>query len=78
MSMQVSRREFLKARGLGAAATAATTALGPSRAAAARAAKKRPPNIVYVILDEIGYYELSCMGHEVMQTPNIDRLAKEG
>lgn len=85
MSRQVSRREFLKTTGLGAAATAALTALGPGRAAAGRADKsqtrrggKRPPNIVYVILDEIGYYELSCMGHEVMQTPTMDRLAKEG
>jgi len=36
------------------------------------------PNIVHIMLDELGYYELSCMGHPVMQTPNIDRLAAEG
>lgn len=36
------------------------------------------PNIVHIILDEIGYYELSLMGHPEMRTPNIDRLAVEG
>ena len=36
------------------------------------------PNIVYIMSDELGYYELSCMGHEHFKTPNIDRLAAEG
>jgi len=39
---------------------------------------KRKPNIVYIMSDELGYYELSCMGHPNFKTPNIDRLAKEG
>ncbi len=38
----------------------------------------RPPNVVYFIIDELGYYELSHMGHPEMRTPNIDRLAREG
>jgi arylsulfatase A-like enzyme len=36
------------------------------------------PNIVYFIIDELGYYEMSHMGHPEMRTPNIDRLAAEG
>jgi arylsulfatase A len=36
------------------------------------------PNIVYILADDLGYYELSCMGHREMQTPNVDRLAAEG
>ncbi len=36
------------------------------------------PNIVYVMADELGYYELSCMGHPNIRTPRIDRLAREG
>src|SRR4051812_6881776 len=36
------------------------------------------PNIVYFMIDELGYYELSHMGHPDMRTPNIDRLAAEG
>jgi arylsulfatase A len=42
---------------------------------AATAAK---PNIIYFIIDELGYYESSHMGHPEMRTPNIDRLAAEG
>jgi arylsulfatase A-like enzyme len=36
------------------------------------------PNIVYFMIDELGYYELSLMGHPDFRTPNIDRLAAEG
>ena len=36
------------------------------------------PNIIYFIIDELGYYELSFMGHPDFRTPNIDRLAAEG
>lgn len=35
------------------------------------------PNIVYFIIDELGYYELSGMGHPEHRTPNIDRLAAD-
>jgi arylsulfatase A len=36
------------------------------------------PNFVLIVLDELGYYELSCMGHRFLETPNMDRLAHEG
>ena len=36
------------------------------------------PNIVYIMADELGYYELSHMGHPMIQTPSIDRMAVEG
>lgn len=39
---------------------------------------KEKTNIVYIMADELGYYELSCMGSKTIQTPNIDRMAKEG
>jgi arylsulfatase A len=40
------------------------------------AAKK--PNFVYIMLDDAGYGDFSCFGQEKFQTPNIDRMAKEG
>lgn len=36
------------------------------------------PNFVYIMADELGYYELSCMGNPHLHTPHIDRLAVEG
>jgi len=38
----------------------------------------RQPNVVYMMSDELAYYELSCMGHPQLKTPNIDRMAAEG
>jgi len=36
------------------------------------------PNIIYIMLDEWGYFEWSGMGHPVLRTPNIDKMAAEG
>jgi arylsulfatase len=36
------------------------------------------PNIVFVLTDDQGYGDLSCHGNPVLQTPNIDRLHREG
>lgn len=36
------------------------------------------PNIVYIMADELGYYELSHMGNPHIKTPNIDRMAANG
>jgi arylsulfatase A-like enzyme len=37
-----------------------------------------PPNIVYILADDLGYGDLSCYGQKKFSTPNIDRLAAEG
>lgn len=44
------------------------------------ATKKAPqkPNIVFLLMDDMGYGDLSCMGSQKIQTPNIDALAKSG
>ncbi len=69
--MSQSRREFLKCTGVGlAAAVAPAVALG--------APKGRKPNVVYIMSDELGYYELGCMGSGNHRTPNVDRMATEG
>lgn len=41
-------------------------------------ASAKPPNIVYILLDDAGYGDLSCYGQKKFKTPNIDRLATEG
>ncbi|MDX1478146.1 MAG: arylsulfatase [Saprospiraceae bacterium] len=37
-----------------------------------------PPNIVLILADDLGYGELGCYGQSLIETPNIDRLAREG
>lgn len=40
--------------------------------------KTSPPNIIYILADDLGYGELGCYGQEKIETPNIDRLAASG
>ena len=47
-------------------------------AATLASAADRPPNIVYLMSDELAYYELSHMGNPRILTPRIDRMAAEG
>lgn len=45
---------------------------------ARRAETARKPNIIFIMSDDLGYGEVGCFGQKIIQTPNIDRLAKEG
>ena len=40
--------------------------------------EKKPPNIVFILVDDIGYYDLSCYGATEVETAQIDKLAEEG
>ena len=46
---------------------------------ASRAAESSSkPNIIIVLIDDMGWSDLSCFGNQAITTPNIDRLAQEG
>ena len=51
--------------------------LGCLAALAACAAPARPPNILVILADDLGYSDLGCYGGEI-PTPNLDKLAKAG
>ncbi len=40
--------------------------------------KRRPPNIVLIVIDDIGYGDLEIYGNERYRTPHMNQLAKEG
>ena len=69
--LQSTRRQFLTQLGTG---VAALTLSGSSKAAAA--AKR--PNIIYIMSDDHATHALSCYGSTINETPNLDRLAKDG
>jgi arylsulfatase A-like enzyme len=43
-----------------------------------QAAAKSKPNIIYIMVDDLGYGDLGSYGQKVIQTPNLDRMAEEG
>ncbi|MFD0861422.1 sulfatase [Sungkyunkwania multivorans] len=40
--------------------------------------KPSPPNIIMIVADDLGWYDLACYGNDFIETPNLDRLAAEG
>jgi len=74
-----TRREFLKGVSL-TAASAAVLSLLPGRAALAQKlpGRKKQPNIIVIISDDMGYADLGCQGCKDIATPNIDSIAENG
>jgi arylsulfatase A-like enzyme len=66
--VKLTRREVI--------AGAAGIALAPS--SPARAAARTPPNILFIMADDLGWGDLSCYGNTDFATPALDRLAAQG
>ena len=66
----MNRRRFLELAG--------TLALSSAIPAKANAQTSRPPNFVFVLADDLGWRQLGCYGSSYYESPNIDRLAKQG
>lgn len=49
-----------------------------SHAMQAQQSENRSPNVIYILMDDLGYGDLQCYGQQKIETPNIDRLRNEG
>jgi arylsulfatase A-like enzyme len=67
----LTRRDLLRG-----AAAATIVALG-TRTTGAKESPK-PPNIVFILADDLGYADVSCYGRPDLRTPNIDSIARRG
>lgn len=68
--MSTTRRNFLRSAAIGAASAALPNSWG---------ADTGKPNVIWIMADDLGYGDLSCLNPESkIQTPNLDRMAREG
>jgi len=67
-----TRRGFLKAMGIGAASVVSTGTLLSAEQ------KTYRPNILMILVDDLGYGDLTSYGAKDLKTPNIDRLMASG
>lgn len=72
MPMRSSHLSVLGVLVLACSTFALTAAAPPVAATPART------NVIFVLVDDLGFGELGCFGNESLNTPNIDRLAAEG
>src|SRR5437764_9647837 len=40
-------------------------------------AAERPPNVILILIDDLGWTDLGCYGSTFYETPNLDRFARE-
>jgi arylsulfatase A-like enzyme len=74
---KMRRCEFLRYLGLGAASIALSSC-GSKQSDIEDDSTGRPPNILIILSDDLGYAELSLQGAKDLKTPHIDSLAREG
>src|SRR5260221_9432923 len=68
----ITRRALLGGTAAGMIGLAMRAGAGGARPSA------KPPNIVFILADDLGYADVSCYGRPDLSTPNIGRIAAQG
>jgi len=71
-----NRREFLKS--MGAACSAWALPGCANLVWGEKSGSRRKPNVVLILVDDMGWTDLGCFGSSYYETPNIDKLAAGG
>ena len=71
----MQRRDFFRTAGLGIASMALPGCLN---AASKTVGGNKHPNIIYILVDDLGYGDLGCYGQKRIKTPSLDKMANEG
>jgi len=79
MSRKLRRRSFLQAMSLAASGTLMPgCATENNHVLSSGSEPVAPPNIIFILADDLGWSELGCYGNNFNETPNLDKLAKQG
>lgn len=73
-----TRRSFLKALGWSVAGTLLPTRLAAGQDAIPSRGRREKPNFIIVFADDQGYQDIGCFGSPQIETPRLDKMAKEG
>ena len=71
--MSLNRRQFLQS-----AATAAGASMLAGATPARAQAGARPRNMVFILIDDMRFDSMSCMGHPFLETPRLDEIVRGG
>jgi arylsulfatase A len=75
---KLDRRRFLKTLGHATLGAFGCASLSQAASVSAGPSGGRKPNFVFILIDDLGWTDLTCYGSAFYETPNTDRLAAQG